>query len=331
MRLTINNVRWKAPMQSAPTWMAALVIGALLLVFSVDRATGSAPAQHLYYLPIILAGVRFGMPGSLLSAVAAIVLYHAANPHLLAFRYGESDLVQFALFLVVGVVTAKLRLDASRLHHLAMTDDLTGLHNLRSFEARLTTMVRASREAHTTLALLVLDVDRLKSLNDQYGHLTGAEAVRTVGRIIGKHLPPDAVGCRYGGDEFVVAIPRCTSFLIHRTANDLCRAVHDSAPVLGGRPFAAGTLSISVGGASASFSRDEWSLSAQLDVEAGESLFRTADAALYRAKASGRNQVCVASVNVADACARGRRTPGAPYSTSSSAAPSHLDPPRERS
>ena len=182
-------------------------------------------------------------------------------------------------------MTAKLTDDANRLHSLATTDDLTGLHNLRSFEANLAAMVRASRARRTSLALLVLDVDRLKSLNDQYGHLTGAEAVRTVGQVIGERLPPDAIGCRYGGDEFVIAVSRCTPSLVHRVADDLRRAVHASAPVLAGRPFAAGTLSISVGGACASFARGSSPAMSLRDVERGESLFRAADVALYRAKA----------------------------------------------
>jgi hypothetical protein len=75
------------------------------MVFGLDRATGSTPVQHLYYLPIIVAGIGFGMPGGIVSALSAIVLYHAANPHLLTFRYGESDLVHIVLFLVVGAVT----------------------------------------------------------------------------------------------------------------------------------------------------------------------------------------------------------------------------------
>ena len=58
-----------------------------------------------------------------------------------------------------------------------MTDDLTGLHNLRSFEAHLAGMVRASRESRAPLAMLVADVDRLKAMNDAHGHLAGAEAV----------------------------------------------------------------------------------------------------------------------------------------------------------
>jgi diguanylate cyclase (GGDEF)-like protein len=295
MRLTPGEDRLVAPVQLSVTWASALLTGALLLVFALDRSTGAAPVQHLYYVPIIFAGLRFRRRGGLLAALAAILLYHAANPHLLSFRYEESDFIQIALFLAVGMITARSIRDADRLRRLAMTDDLTGLHNLRSFEAHLATMVRASRETHAPLALLVLDVDRLKALNEQYGHLTGAEAVRTVGRIIGHRLPAGAAACRYGGDEFVIAIPGCTPSHLHRIADDLCRAVHDSAPVLAERPFGVGTLSISLGGACASFDRNG---SAQgpstSDAEAGESLFSAADAALYRAKAGGRNQVCVA-------------------------------------
>jgi diguanylate cyclase (GGDEF)-like protein len=145
------------------------------------------------------------------------------------------------------------------------------------------------------LALLVLDVDRLKSLNDRYGHLTGAEAVRAVGHIIGERLPPDAVGCRYGGDEFVVAVPKSNAEHANRIADDLRQAVHASAPLLAGHAFPAGTLSISIGVVSASFEDDLPGEDAQRrDAERSEAMFRAADAALYRAKAMGRNHVCVA-------------------------------------
>jgi two-component system cell cycle response regulator len=156
-------------------------------------------------------------------------------------------------------------------------------------------MVRESHETGLPLALLVLDVDRLKSLNDEYGHLTGAEAVRAVGHVIGQRLPAAAVACRYGGDEFAIAIPECTPYLVHRIADDLLRAVHQSAPVLAGRAFAAGTLSISVGGSCTSFNQDAASRGRQTgDIETGEALFGSADAALYRAKVGGRNRVCLA-------------------------------------
>ena len=296
MRLTTTTTdRLAVPARLSRVSAAAVVIATLLLVFGLDTVTGSAPVQHLYYVPIILAGVVFRMEGGLLTGTVAILLYHAANPHLLTFRYEETDLVQMALFLVVGATTAKLAHDADRLRQLALTDDLTGLHNLRSFEARLLTFVRASRAARTPLALLVLDVDRLKSLNDRHGHLAGAEAVRLVGQIIGERLPSKAVGCRYGGDEFVVAVPQATAFHGRRLADDLCHAVHACAPRLAGQSFPAGTLSISVGVVSTLFEDSSSADNAlRRDVERGEAIFRAADAALYRAKIKGRNQVCVA-------------------------------------
>jgi len=296
MRLTKGDGRpLAAPVGYSRPAATALVVGCLLCVFALDHATGATPVQHLYYVPIILAGVSFGMSGGVSAALAAVTLYHLANPHLLTFRYEEPDLVQIALFLAVGVISARLAADRDRLRGLAMTDDLTGLHNLRSFEARLQQLVRTSRREQTPLSVLVLDVDRLKSLNDQHGHLTGAEAVRAIGHIITRELPPESVACRYGGDEFVIAIPRCTAFRMRRVADDLRRAVHDCAPLLAGRRFQAGTLSISSGVACATFDgRTEFPLPAHPDVECGELLFREADAALYRAKTAGRNQVCVA-------------------------------------
>jgi len=272
--------------------MAVICIVATLgLTFEIDRITASAPLQHLYYVPIIIGAIALGWRGGLSAAIAAIVLYHRANPALLTFRYEETDVVQMALFIAVAVVAARLTADASRLHALAMTDDLTGLHNLRSFEAKLTAMIPRTREASSHLSLLVLDVDRLKSLNDVHGHLAGAEAVRVVGQTIGACLPPGAIGCRYGGDEFVVAIPFCAELQAARVADHIRRSVNALQPVLAGMPFPVATLSVSVGVASMGFSQAAAVLP---DAEIGERLFRAADRTLYAAKSAGRNQVNVA-------------------------------------
>jgi diguanylate cyclase (GGDEF)-like protein len=273
-------------------WALPAIVIACLGIFWLDRSTGIAPVQHLYYLPIILAALKFGNRGGLTVAAAAIILYHLANGPLLTRQYGESDIIQIALFLAVGLVTAKLANDAKELRVLAMTDDLTGLHNLRSFEAQLVNLVRASRVAKTPLSLLVLDVDRLKNLNDQHGHLAGAEAVRTVGHIIARHVPPDGVACRYGGDEFAVTLPYCAASRAEKIAEDLCQAVNATAPVLVGRRWPAGTLSVSVGVGCRSFDQSNADDSPPTDEQEGERLFHAADELLYKAKASGRNRVC---------------------------------------
>ena len=106
-----------------------------------------------------------------------------------------------------------------------------------------------------------------------------------------RRVRPDAVACRYGGDEFAVAVPACTASRANDIADDIRRAVHDTAPVLAGVRFPAGSLSISVGVALRSGGRID---GAPSEDETAETLFRAADAALYRAKAQGRNHVSVA-------------------------------------
>ena len=274
-----------------PAGAIAAVAVCLALTFVLDLRTDAAPVQHLDHLPIILAAFRLRWMGGLVASLAAVVLYHLANPALLSFEYHESDFVQIALFIAVGVVTARLTENARRLRVIAMTDDLTGLHNLRSFEVGLSDMIRAARTGGGTIWMLVLDLDKLKSLNDTYGHLTGAEAVRHVGHVLRLTLPSNALACRYGGDEFAVCIYGPDERDIRSMAATLCDGVHSSAPTLAGRPFPAGTLSISVWVA-----RHDWPAGAAADGDdrVGEALFRAADAALYRAKTRGRNQVFVA-------------------------------------
>jgi diguanylate cyclase (GGDEF)-like protein len=263
-----------------------LIAAALFLIGMLDRATGDFPFQYLYYLPMIFAAIEFGFQGGLMVSLTSVLIYHLENPRLLhTHDLREEDIVQIVLFFAVGLVAAKLANDAKRLHLLSITDDLTGLHNLRSFEFQLASLVRQARRDGSTLSVLVLDVDRLKSINDTYGHLVGADAVRTVGQLIALSVPARAVACRYGGDEFVIAIPDCQMEQAEDIAEQLRLTVSNEQPVLAARSFPSGTLSISVGIASRLIAKGTDPL------QVGEELFKTADHALYRAKEMGRNCV----------------------------------------
>ena len=295
MRLTVSggdpSARTKRIMSSQiitslPTSVGAAIIVLLLLVIAwLDYATGTAPVQHLYYVPIVLAAIIFDYWGGLACAMTAVVFYHLANQHLRALNYGESDYLQVSLFLIVGVITAWLAGDRRAMQTLAGTDDLTGLHNLRSFESKLLVTVRRAQARRTLVSMLVLDVDRLKKINDAHGHLAGAEAVRKVGHIIGHSLDRSAVACRYGGDEFAIFLSESDACASLATAERLRKAVENHAPVLAGRRFPAGTLTISVGIADylADLPRDP--------ALVGEELFLAADHALYQAKRDGRNRL----------------------------------------
>jgi diguanylate cyclase (GGDEF)-like protein len=286
MQITSTAIFHHATGSTRRLHYAALVTIALILIAVLDRATGDVPFQHLYYLPIILAATEFGFPGGLMVSLCSVLLYHLANPRLLFIQeMRQGDIVQIILFFTVGLVAAKLAHDANRLRLLSITDDLTGLHNLRSFESHLSAFVSQAKKDDSILSVLVLDVDHLKALNDSYGHLTGADAVRTVGRLIAQYAPARAVACRYGGDEFVVAIPDCGKEQAVEVAERLRLSVSNEEPILATRTFPSGTLSISVGTASRRVGKDADPL------VAGEELFHAADQALYEAKNMGRNGV----------------------------------------
>jgi diguanylate cyclase (GGDEF)-like protein len=274
----------------ARAMLSLIVVVSLGLIFRLDQSTGAAPIQHLYYLPIVIAGLWLPRYAGLLVGVAAVVLYHLANPFLLDSQYRESDIVQIALFVGVGAVTAKLADDRRRLHRLSITDDLTGLHNLRGFEAMLIPIIRTTSQSNVPVTLIVLDVDRLKSINDTHGHRAGADAVQNVGHLIAAWLPGGAFACRFGGDEFVIALPAQDLATGTETAEKLRASVYGAAPVLAGIPFPPGTLSISMGIACRADFHDR-STGADQPAEMAESLFRAADRALYVAKAAGRNQI----------------------------------------
>jgi diguanylate cyclase (GGDEF)-like protein len=299
VRLTDSQrfASWTTKAVLSPRWAATWIGVGLFAVFLVDRATGSLPFQHLYYLPIIVGALQFGPRGAWASSLAAVLFYHLANPQLLSLNHQGPDIVQVVLFVAIGLVTARLRDDAQRLEQLAGTDDLTGLHNLRAFERRLHDAIHHAFAVKSPLSILVLDLDGLKGLNDVHGHLTGAEAVRTVGGIIGDAVPPQAIACRYGGDEFVVALPGASQLAAEGTAQSILAAVRASAPTLAGKPFPRGTLSASIGVACLRPSGDR--SPSDLD-RLGETLFHAADSALYDAKRGGRGRVCTAPLLTGD-------------------------------
>jgi len=236
--------------------------------------------SHLYYLPILLAATQLGRRYALGVAGLAVVLAHLADPDLSRFHYAEADVMELLLFMTVAIVASRLTQDARELRRLASTDDLTGLHNLRSFEAISRALIERQRLSQGAVAMLALDIDGLKRLNDSYGHLTGSDAVQHVGKVLASVLPPGAQACRYGGDEFAVVMAEESSQQTAELVRQIQDAVAASAPVLDTRPFPPGTLSVSVGCASSSIAL------AVATASAFTQLFRQADEAMYAHKRS---------------------------------------------
>jgi diguanylate cyclase (GGDEF)-like protein/PAS domain S-box-containing protein len=168
----------------------------------------------------------------------------------------------------------------AELSALASTDALTGLPNRRQFDHTLTKeWYRALRDS-TPLALLMVDVDRFKMLNDLFGHQIGDAILARVGRVIRDNVRRAAdMAARYGGEEFAVVLPNTTAAGALEIAEVIRRAVAatDTRSIIeGGYP-----ISVSVG------------VAATVPMAGGGSavLVHNADAALYQAKRNGRNRV----------------------------------------
>ena len=166
-----------------------------------------------------------------------------------------------------------------RLRHMADHDQLTGLLNRRRFDEQLKReLARAGRyEAHT--AVLSIDIDNFKSINDSAGHAAGDAVLVQVARVLTNRFRLTDVVARLGGDEFAVLLSAVGVAEARAAAEDLLAEIRNSPATYGGKPF---RISASIG--VTAFESD--------DATAGEVLVN-ADLAMYAAKTSGRDRVVV--------------------------------------
>lgn len=158
-----------------------------------------------------------------------------------------------------------------KLSSLALTDALTGLWNRRAFDSRLETAVIAAQRSKEPLALMLLDVDHFKRVNDRFGHPYGDEVLRNVATILNRTNRADEAACRFGGEEFAVLMPRTDAQGAVALAGRIREAMH-------GFHWEKEPVTISMGIA---VWTDNWS---------SDDLVDNADAALYRSKKGGRDQ-----------------------------------------
>ena len=162
----------------------------------------------------------------------------------------------------------------------ARVDDLTGLHNRRHFTELLFRQVLRCGLTGDPVAVLMLDIDHFKSINDAHGHLVGDAALAAAAHRLRQAIRPTDVLARWGGEEFVVLLPS-----VHDPETLRSRA-EELRQAIGGTPLNVGgavvDMRISIGGACRAVSRTD-----------GSVLLEEADQAMYAAKAQGRDRVVV--------------------------------------
>lgn len=274
-----------------------LVIATLLCFPFAERMHLLASAYNLWFIitslwalsTVILAASRHGrqarfflvawLPQVLLTVVRlGQVLLALDLPRWL--EYSLPFATAFCSVVVtIGLADLSLRARRERdmAHHLADHDALTGLLNRRALVGRLHDAVAQARPQHEPLALIFLDMDHFKSVNDRFGHQSGDACLRAVAEAIVDELrPSDSLG-RYGGEEFVALLPATTHEHAMAVGERIRRSIEALQVHARGNTF---QTTVSMGVASLMGANDT-----------ADDLIARADAALYRAKTLGRNCV----------------------------------------
>jgi diguanylate cyclase (GGDEF)-like protein len=159
----------------------------------------------------------------------------------------------------------------------ACTDELTGLNNRRSFLELASRECARAKRHDRSLAVVMIDVDNFKRVNDIYGHQVGDEVLHRVATIAGEHRRAGDILARYGGEEFILLFPESNAVRALAMTDRLRAAI-----ACDGVDTRAGRVAVTVSAGVAELRAQEDTL---------EKLIRDADQALYAAKSQGRNRV----------------------------------------
>ena len=268
-------------------WKLALEIWVMILFITwVVWNTGgvNSPLSNLYLLAIIISAITLGKIVTILEIMLiGAVYFFISQIDGIEFTYREFSqlMIYSAPFVLVAYITTLLVADLyagrSMFKALAETDDMTNLLNKRSFMPLFNQTAEESGKTKDSLSVMMIDADNLKQVNDQFGHQAGDKLITNVANTIVDCMRSSDIICSYGGDEFVVMLPRIGSSRARELGERLCKAVANQSFDSEGRKIST-TVSISL----ASYPDNVTDV---LD------LLAKADESLYKSKSDGRNRV----------------------------------------
>ncbi len=263
---------------------AAMVLALSAVIIFFDFATPTYVVSTGFYLvPILLAAWYCGAALTLaVTCVCAISAVYISTTNLSAttssWELLLSALSLILVFALFATVMLYLKNAFRKLHRQSTTDWLTRLGNRRDFYAQAAREVERSRRYNAPLALMMLDIDHFKQINDQYGHAAGDKVLRDLGEVCRATLRNIDIAARMGGEEFAVLMPGTPMEMAVDAAQRLLQKLSGIVVDLPDQQFVSFTVSIGV------------SILKSSDMAIDDVLSR-ADFALYEAKQGGRNQV----------------------------------------
>lgn len=273
--------------------------GPLPDVHFVETMTGITPGytalRQPWTGPFNAADHQLLFPGiSGIGSIAIIPLIHQgalfgsinfASPD--KDRFTRQHATDFLAHLgVIATFALENVVNRARLLRSGFTDVLTGWHNRRYLQMRLTEELARSARDSTCLVALMIDIDHFKRVNDTWGHAAGDRVLAEIAQRIESQVRASDIAARYGGEEFVVLMPATTTEAGTRLAERIRASVAASPIEVGGNQQV--TITVSIGIASTSPDR-----SAREFKTLGESLLARSDVALYRAKSEGRDRIVI--------------------------------------
>jgi diguanylate cyclase (GGDEF)-like protein len=271
---------WKIAIE---TWvMIAFITYVLTHTGGID-----SPLVNLYLLVVITTALTLGKAATLLqmALIAACYVWLAERgPDESISVYAARLAAELAPMVLVAYITTMLSSDIRRalvhIKALSDTDSLTGALNLRAFTAIAERVSRQSARYNHPYAIVMLDADSLKAVNDRYGHPAGNRLLQMLVVCIQAQLRETDIVARYGGDEFVLLLPETTAVGAEKVAARIRQRVEAATLATRDQPVSS-TVSIGL----AAYPEHASDL---------ETVMERADQALYTSKNAGRNRVTVA-------------------------------------
>jgi diguanylate cyclase (GGDEF)-like protein len=203
----------------------------------------------------------------------------ATGEKLYSSDFSQTDFELFHVLVNIISISIENSLHYEAVKNLSLTDEMTKLHNYRSFISRLKEEINRAKRNKARVSLVILDIDHFKNYNDTLGHQAGDEALREVGKVLRKTVRDEDIVSRYGGEEFCVIFPGIASGEIQNLGERIRQKI-ERHKFYKEKVQPHGQLTVSLGGAS--YPEDAAEI---------HELIQKADEALYLAKHLGRNQL----------------------------------------